>query len=58
MSGNTVTWRMACSTPQPMTSNGEMTFIDDSYAGTMKMNMPQGDMSMKLTGKRVGDCVQ
>ncbi len=58
VSGNTVTWRMACSTPQPMTSTGEMTFVDDSYTGTMKMNMPQGDMSMKLTGKRVGDCVQ
>jgi len=59
VSGNTVTWKMACSTPQPMTSTGEMTFTDDSsYAGTMKMNMPQGDMSMKLTGKRVGDCVQ
>ena len=58
VSGNTVTWRMTCSTPQPMTSTGEMTFADDSYTGTMKMNMPQGDMSMKLTGKRVGDCVQ
>ena len=58
VSGNTVTWRMACSTPQPMTSTGEMTFVDDSSTGTMKMNMPQGDMSMKLTGKRVGDCVQ
>jgi hypothetical protein len=58
VSGNTVTWKMTCSTPQPMTSTGEMTFTDDSYVGTMKMNMPQGDMSMKLTGKRVGDCVQ
>jgi hypothetical protein len=57
VSGNTVTWKMTCSTPQPMTSTGEMTFTDDSYVGTMKMNMPQGDMSMKLTGKRVGDCV-
>lgn len=57
VSGNTVTWRMACSTPQPMTSTGEMTFTDDTYTGTMKMNTPQGDMSMKLTGKRVGDCV-
>jgi|SRR5688500_1769431 hypothetical protein len=58
VSGNTVTWRMTCSTPQPMTSTGEMTFTGDSYTGTMKMNMPQGDMSMKLTGKHVGDCVQ
>jgi hypothetical protein len=56
VSGNTVTWQMACTTPQPMTSTGEMTFTDDTYAGTMNMKSPQGDMSMKIAGKRLGDC--
>jgi hypothetical protein len=35
-----------------------MTFTDDSYAGTMKMNTAQGDMAMKVSGKRLGDCAQ
>lgn len=56
VSGNKVTWQMACSNPQPMTSTGEMTFTDNAYNGTMKMNSPQGDMTMKLAGKRLGDC--
>ena len=56
VSGNTVTWQMACSAPQPMTSTGEMTFTNDTYAGTMKMNSAQGDMTMKIAGKRLGDC--
>jgi hypothetical protein len=58
VTGNTVTWKMACTTPMAVTSTGEMTFTDDSYAGTMKMNTAQGDMAMKVSGKRLGDCAQ
>ena len=58
VSGNTVTWKMACAGAQPMTGEGEMTFAQDSYTGTMRMNMAQGDMTMKLGGKRTGDCTQ
>jgi hypothetical protein len=58
VSGKTVTWKMACTTPQPVTGTGEMTFTDDSYAGTVKMNMAQGDMAMKVSGTRLGDCTQ
>jgi Protein of unknown function (DUF3617) len=56
VSDKTVTWQMACTTPQPMTSTGEMTFTDDSYTGLMKMNSTQGVMSMKVSGTRLGDC--
>ena len=56
MSGNTISWKIACSSPDAMTGTGEMTFADDSYTGTMKMNMAQGAMSMKMEGKRLGDC--
>jgi hypothetical protein len=56
VSGNTATWKMVCTTPQAMTTTGEMTFTDDSYTGTMKMDSPQGPMTMKLAGKRLGDC--
>jgi hypothetical protein len=56
MSGSTMSWKITCSSPQAMTGTGEMTFADDSYTGTMKMNMAQGAMSMKMEGKRLGDC--
>ena len=56
VTGNTATWKMVCTSPQAMTSTGQMTFADDSYTGTMKMDSPQGPMTMKLAGKRVGDC--
>jgi hypothetical protein len=56
VSGNTVTWKMACSAPQSMTGSAELTFTGDSYTGTMLMSSPQGEMTMKLAGRRVGDC--
>jgi hypothetical protein len=56
VSGNTATWKMACTTPQAMTGTGEMTFTDDSYTGTLKTEMAQGQMAMKMAGKRLGDC--
>jgi hypothetical protein len=35
-----------------------MTFKGDSYTGVMKMSMPQGEMTMNVAGKRLGDCTQ
>ena len=58
VSGQTVTWKVACTMPQPITGTGEMTFTDNSYAGTMKMTMAQGEMNMKVSGTRLGDCTQ
>jgi hypothetical protein len=55
-SGNTVTWKVACAPPTSVNGSGEMTFTGDSYAGAMKMTTQQGEMTMKLTGRRVGDC--
>jgi hypothetical protein len=59
MSGSTLTYSMACTTPDKLTVTGEMTFTgDDSYTNTMKMVMAQGEMTMKMTGKRIGDCAK
>lgn len=58
ISGSTVSWKMACSGEQAMTGEGELTFVQDSYTGTMKMTMAQGAMTMKMTGKRLGDCTE
>jgi hypothetical protein len=54
--GSKVSWKMVC---QGMSGTGELTFKGDTYDGTMKMSMgPQGEMAMKLTGKRTGDCTK
>lgn len=55
--GSTITYSMACTSPNKITATGEMTFTgDDSYTSTVKMAMPQGEMTMKMTGKRIGEC--
>ena len=56
VSGNVVTWTMACTGQQPMTGSGELKFNGDSYDGLVKMMMDQQQMTMKMSGKRLGDC--
>lgn len=59
IAGNKVTWTMKCEGAQPMTGNGEIVYAADSYTGTMKMEMAgRGTMTMKYTGKRLGDCTK
>lgn len=56
LSGSTATWKIVCAGQQAMTADGQMTFMEDTYTGMMKMTTPQGAMSMQLAGKRLGDC--
>jgi hypothetical protein len=56
--GNKVTWTMKCEGQQPMTGTGEFVYAADAYTGTIKMQTGRGDMTMKYTGKRTGDCVK
>jgi hypothetical protein len=62
LAGNKVTYSMKCTTPQPMDATGEIVYGDNTYVGTMKMNMARGGqsmaMTMKYSGKRLGDCTQ
>ena len=58
VSGNKVTWNMACTGRQPMTGSGEIVVDGDSYNGTMKMNSEKGEMTMKYAAKRLGDCTE
>jgi Protein of unknown function (DUF3617) len=55
-SGGTVSWKMACPPPQAVDGTAEMTFKDDSYTGKMNMKTDKGTMTMKVAGKRLGDC--
>jgi hypothetical protein len=62
--GNKVTYTMACTTPQPATVKGEIVYEGDKFTGTNTMNTTMGrggqamTMTMKLTGKRLGDCTK
>jgi hypothetical protein len=58
MTGGTATWQMSCTKPQALTSTGEVTFTNDTYNGTITTNMAQGAMTMKVAGKRLGDCTK
>ena len=57
-SGNTVSWNVACSGQQSMTGSGELKFNNDTYDGVIKMMMNQQQMTMKMAGKRLGDCTK
>ena len=56
--GNKVTWSMKCEGETPMTGTGEFLYAGDTYTGTVKMATGRGDMTMKYTAKRLGDCVK
>lgn len=56
-SGNDVTWTMACPSQQ-MTGSGKFTYAGDTYTGAMVMKMQGQEMTMKYSGKRLGDCAK
>src|SRR5262249_26618358 len=59
VSGNKVTWSMACDPPpQAMTGTGEMTYAGDTYTGVVTVNSGGRGFTMKYSGKRLGDCDQ
>ena len=54
--GNKVSWSMKCEGNPPMSGNGEFVYAADSYTGTMKMDRGGQLVTMKYSGKRLGDC--
>jgi len=54
----TTTWKVRCAGPPSMMGVGEITRSSpDAYQGTMTMSMgDEGSMTMKLSGRRLGDC--
>jgi hypothetical protein len=54
VSGNTTSWRVACPGPPKLTGSGQITRGDGTYQGTMRFASPDGEMTMKLDGKRLG----
>jgi hypothetical protein len=57
--GNKVTYSVKCEGQQPMSGTGEFIYTADSYTGVMTMDMGgRGTMTMKSSGKRLGDCTK
>ncbi|HEY0140795.1 MAG TPA: DUF3617 domain-containing protein [Thermoanaerobaculia bacterium] len=53
--GNKVTWTVDCP-KQKMKGDGEITYTGDAYSGGMNMNIEGQAMSVKYSGKHLGDC--
>jgi hypothetical protein len=51
-----VSWSFQCDGPPPTTGTGEMVYSGDTYTGTIRMDRSGRSMTMKYTGKRLGDC--
>jgi hypothetical protein len=57
VTGNTATWTMECRGRMPMKGTGEITFEGtDSYTGAIKATAEGMDMTIELSGKKVGTC--
>lgn len=56
--GNKATWSMKCEGPEAMSGTGEITYGENTYEGVMKMDHQGQAMTMKYSGKRLGDCTK
>ena len=57
MVGNKATWKMQCGGQMPMQGTGEMTFEGaDSYTGVIQANSQGTNMTIKLSGRKIGTC--
>jgi hypothetical protein len=56
--GNKYTYKMACASPEPSTTEGEVVFGTGTYEGKMRMTMTKTNdtMQMSYRGQRVGSC--
>jgi hypothetical protein len=54
--GNKITWDVACTGPT-MNGHGEITRDGaNAYAGVINFTSDQGNMTLKLSGKKLGEC--
>ena len=56
MAGGKATWTESCVSPA-MTGRGEITRLSaDVYTGTIQYSSAQGNMTIKLNGRKIGEC--
>lgn len=57
LTGNKATWSMRCTGEHPMSGIGEMTFEgSDAYTGVIQATAEGMNMTIKLTGRKIGTC--
>lgn len=57
VSGNTLSWKVVCDSKDgKMEMTGETSYTGDTMDSKVKMKSKQGDMSMHMTGKKMGAC--
>jgi hypothetical protein len=57
MDGPKATWKVSCAGPPAMTGDGEIAREgDDAFAGTIRFTSSEASMTVKLQGRRIGDC--
>jgi hypothetical protein len=57
VSGNTMSWKIVCKNGgREMEMTGESTYTGNTMDSKVKMKGQQGDMSMHMTGKKLGPC--
>jgi hypothetical protein len=55
--GDKVTWKISCTDEVHTSGEGEITRAgDDAYTGSIKFTSDRGNMTIALTGSRLGDC--
>jgi Protein of unknown function (DUF3617) len=56
VAGSKLTWKQRCAGPPEMTGAGEITRAENSYDGQVRMTSAQGEMNLKLSGRKTGTC--
>ena len=56
VTGNRITFKLACDGALPLTGTSDMTYAGDTYTGTFKAEVGGQPLTIKYTGKRLGDC--
>jgi hypothetical protein len=56
MTGPKATWKTHCDGPPPMDGDGEVTRAGDAFTGAIKLTTSGKAMTIRLNGKRLGDC--
>jgi hypothetical protein len=54
--GDKITWKVTCQGPGAMSGTGEAVYKSDTFESVMNMESAGQKMTMKATGKRLGDC--
>ena len=50
-------WKMKCAGPPAMTGNGEISRMGaDAYKGVINMSSDEGNITINVSGRRLGDC--